>query len=391
MEHVTSHPERRLLLDISRLLWRAWRGFLPTGIDRVCLEYVRRFGPSSLALLQFNGRILVFGARDSNRLFSLLLREGGAGRASLVAALARALPRLSRSAPQREMIYLNVGHTGLHDPALGEWVEANRCRAVYLIHDLIPITHPQFCREGEAARHEARMRNALRSASRIIGNSKATLDELTIFASNQMLAMPPAIPAFISGWRSVERHFAPRPDRPYFVVVGTIEGRKNHLLLLNVWKRLASEMGSDTPVLVIVGQRGWQAEKAIAMLDNPDGLRDHVRELSACGDAELQDLLSSARALLMPSFAEGFGLPVIEALGTGTPVIAADLPVYREVVGDIPIYLDPADEAAWEKAVKSFAGDGPERKRQKEAMSTFNPPSWGQHFAIVEKWLAEID
>ena len=157
-----------------------------------------------------------------------------------------------------------------------------------------------------------------------------------------------------------------------------------------MWKRLAAKMGNDTPLLVIVGQRGWQADEAIAMLDSPGQLRDHVRELSSCGDEELQDLVASARALLMPSFAEGFGLPVIEALGLGTPVIAANLPVYREIVRDIPTYLDPNDEAAWEDAVAAFTTDGAERERQKKAMAGFNAPDWPQHFETVDRWLRTI-
>ena len=288
------------------------------------------------------------------------------------------------------MVYLNVGHTGLHEAALPQWLAGNRCRPIFLIHDLIPITHPEFCRAGEAGKHATRIRNALRSATGIIANSKATLDELTAFASKEGLPMPVATPAWISGWQPPVGRSEVKLGSPYFLTVGTIEGRKNHLLLLRVWKRLASEMGDDTPLLVIVGQRGWQAEDAISVLDDAGELRTHVREISDCGDAELQGLVAGARALLMPSFAEGFGLPVIEALGLGTPVIASDLPVYREVVGDVPTYLDPHDEGAWEDAVRAFSNDGVERERQRTAMQDFKAPDWPDHFEAVERWLATL-
>jgi hypothetical protein len=68
-------------------------------------------------------------------------------------------------------------------------------------------------------------------------------------------------------------------------------------------------------------------------------------------------------------------------------VIATDLPVYREVVGDIPTYLPPDDAEAWERTVRDFAGDSAERKRQKQAMNGYRAPDWPGHFAAVEQWL----
>jgi glycosyltransferase involved in cell wall biosynthesis len=91
----------------------------------------------------------------------------------------------------------------------------------------------------------------------------------------------------------------------------------------------------------------------------------------------------------MPSFAEGFGLPVIEALQDGTPVIAGDLAVYREVVGDIPLYLDQGDAEKWKSAISSFISDCPERERQKRVIEGFRAPDWPAHFAAVEPWLEQ--
>lgn len=378
---------RDYLIDVSRLIWRVWEGKLPTGIDRVCLEYVGHFGDRSQAVVQFRSRIFVLGPRSSDRIFALLLGRTRVTKLRLAMLLPKVLAFARRLPPGRGMIYLNVGHTGLNDSALPQWIAANGVRGFYLIHDLIPMTHPQFCRPGEAQKHERRIRNALGSATGIIGNSQATLDELAAFAAEQSLPMPPTIAAWISGYRPASAHAGGHSKRPYFVTLGTIEGRKNHIVLLHVWKRLASEMGAETPLLVIVGQRGWEAERTIAILDDREALGGHVQELADCHDRELEALIGSARALLMPSFTEGFGLPVIEALAAGTPVIATDLPVYREIVGNIPTYLDPADQAAWAKAVKAFAADGPERKRQKKAMAMFSPPTWERHFATVEKWL----
>jgi glycosyltransferase involved in cell wall biosynthesis len=298
--------------------------------------------------------------------------------------------RARRGPPRRRMIYLNVGHTGLDDRALPAWISANSVRAVYMVHDLIPLTHPRFCRPGEAARHAVRMENAFASATGFILNSQATLDELAAFARTQHLSMPATLVAWISGYEIAVQKAPPPLERPYFVAVGTIEARKNHLLLLKLWKRLVDEMGEAAPILLIIGQRGWEAEAAHAILDCSAGLKGRVRELAACSDEKLAGWLSNARALLMPSFVEGFGLPVVEALQLGTPVIATDLPVYREVVGDIPTYLPPDDAQAWEQAVRDFTGDSLERERQKRAMTGYRAPDWPGHFAAVEEWLGRL-
>jgi glycosyltransferase involved in cell wall biosynthesis len=381
---------RELLLDVSRLIWRLWSGRLPTGVDRVCLEYLAHYSARAQAVVQFKGRVFVFGPRDSDRLYALLLDGHEHLRQRLVLFASKALLNVSRNAPRPGMLYLNVGHTGLDRAGLGRWIARNRARAVYLVHDLIPITHPQFCRTGEDSRHRARMLTALSTASGIIGNSQVTLDELGYFAKRESLQMPPAIAAWISGYRPAVEPSPSMLCRPYFVTVGTIEARKNHLLLLKVWERLVATMGAEAPMLVIVGQRGWEAQEAIAMLDELGELAGTVVELARCSDSELEGLLARARALLMPSFAEGFGLPVIEALQAGTPVLASDLPVYREIVGDTPTYVDPLDCQAWEDAIRAFATDTPERDRQKAAMQTFTRPDWESHFAKVDEWLANV-
>ena len=93
----------------------------------------------------------------------------------------------------------------------------------------------------------------------------------------------------------------------------------------------------------------------------------------------------------MPSFAEGFGLPIIEALQLSTPVIASDLPVYREIAGEIPTYIDPLDQAAWERTIHDFRTDSPDRNRQRAQMENYRAPDWPTHFSIVENWLRGLD
>jgi glycosyltransferase involved in cell wall biosynthesis len=312
-------------------------------------------------------------------------------RTSLAWTLALAMATAVRRSSLQGMVYLNVGHIGLHEPGLPAWIRANALRAVYLIHDLIPITHPGFCRPGEAEKHRDRIRNALTSASGIICNSQATVDELENFAEAENFDMPPTVASWIGGQVWTLLSVKASTPRPYFMVLGTIEGRKNHEVLLKVWSQLIERGGQEViPELVIVGQRGWEADRVFEMLDDHERYGEHVRELGSCEDDELRELLSGAKALLMPSFAEGFGLPVIEALQLKTPVIASDLTVFREIVGDIPKYVDPADAEAWEQAIRGFVADDREVDRQRLLMRDYRAPTWDTHFAIVEPWLEEL-
>ena len=175
------------------------------------------------------------------------------------------------------------------------------------------------------------------------------------------------------------------------MVLGTIEPRKNHLLLLHVWRQIVAELGEAAPQLVVIGQRGWECEQVVDLLDRCTALQGHVTELPRCGDQELATWLAHAQALLFPSFTEGFGMPLVEALTLGVPVIASDLPVFREVAGGIPDYLDPIDGLGWYQRVLGYlAVGGPMRCAQRVRMEGFRAPTWGEHFTVVESLLDRV-
>lgn len=374
------------MLDVSRLIWRQWTRRLPTGIDRVCLAYLNHYRSNARAVVQFRQVRRILDSKASDRLFDLLLNGSSHFRSALIWTLATSGWRTESS--RIGQIYLNVGHTGLNSSRFERWLADRELRPVYLIHDLIPITHPQYCREGEATRHHLRMAAALRSASGLILNSAATKHDLADFARGHGLTMPPHLIAWLGTARIPLPSADPTPqDRPYFVILGTIEARKNHLTIIEAWREIVARMGDQAPQLIIIGQRGWEAAESIAILDDLGPLEGHVTEKARCGDKEMRELLAGAQAMLMPSFVEGFGLPVVEALQQGIPVIASDLPVFREIVGDTPTYVDPNDRRAWEAAVLGYLGNSVERKRQLDAITRFRAPHWADHFEQVEKFL----
>lgn len=376
-----------LLLDVTRLIWRRWKGRLPTGIDRVCLAYLDHFRDRAQAVIQHDRFRGILDRRASQELFELLALPRDGYRGELIGGFLRNLGRLRQSGDRRP--YLNIGHTGLNSPGFRRWCGHANVRPVYLVHDLIPITHPEFCRAGEPAKHRDRMRTVLTTASAVVGNSRVTIDDLADFAGREHLRMPRHVVA----WLGTDVRPAPMatPARPTFVVLGTIEGRKNHEMLLRVWHRLIRDLGSQAPRLLIIGQRGWEADGVLDHLDNAEGLRGHVVELNRCSDDEIAGHLGSARALLFPSIVEGYGLPLVEALAAGVPVIASDLPVFREIAGDRPNYLDARDERAWEQTILDYADEASRaRSAQIQRIEGFKAPTWAKHFSLVENLLQSL-
>jgi glycosyltransferase involved in cell wall biosynthesis len=116
-----------------------------------------------------------------------------------------------------------------------------------------------------------------------------------------------------------------------------------------------------------------------------------VREAGPLNDQELADLLSGARALLFPSFAEGYGIPLVEALAFGVPVIASDLPVFREIGQGVPDLLPADDISAWHRAVLDYSLEpSPRREAQRARLANFIAPGWKKHFGKVDTLLSAI-
>jgi glycosyltransferase involved in cell wall biosynthesis len=381
------------LFDVSRLMWRQWADLRPTGIDRICLAWLENYASRSQAVIIHKGGNAILPMDASQALFRRLLAPATGKavlRASLIAwTLCHGWQAL-RPLPGHGRLWFNIGHTGLNFPNLGAWCRTANVRPVLMLHDLIPITHPQYCRAGEADRHRIRVDTLLQIATAVIGNSKYTLDTLADYARLRGLPIPPSEVA----WPGTPHLAMPPGQRPppsdEFIILGTIEGRKNHLLLLDVWERLIRKHGGAAPRLVIIGRRGWACDDVLERLDS-GRFGDRVVETGALDDAAIAQRLASARALLFPSFAEGYGLPLVEALDAGVPVIASDLPVFREIGQGVPDLLPPGAVDRWATAISHYAQpDSPGRAAQLARLAGFRAPDWPGHFARVEAFLARI-
>ena len=288
-------------------------------------------------------------------------------------------------------VYLLVSHHHLERRrVIAELKQRAGALFVCLIHDLIPFQFPEYALPGQGERHRRRIETAAALADAVIVNSTVTRNAFTPFLDRAGRA-PPVLVAPFGADLPVLPVVEPSPlAAPYFVCIGTIEARKNHLLLLNLWRALVAELGAAVPRLVLIGQRGWETENAIDMLERCPALHGVVLERDDMPDGAMARLLKGAQALLLPSFAEGFGFPLVEALAIGVPALCSDIAALRETGGGVPEYFDPLDGRGWRQAVLDYScSDSPRRDAQLQRLAGWRPASWDDHFAAVEALIAE--
>lgn len=370
-----------ICLDLTRTLAR-W-GQQPTGVDRVEKAYIDAFlssdseicaiarVPDGYAAFDRAGCQSIAGGSD------LLWRKGQEQPPPQpqFTVGARGLADLVRRFGPRD--FVNVSHSNLRPATFGALADAAPdCRKTILIHDVIPLQMPDAHKPGLSHAFEDMLRIVAGQADQVICVShSAENDLLQTLQAMQVPRLPPTRVAHL-GIEIAPVSAPPMPaggPKEWFVTVGTIEPRKNHALLLDLWTRLPS----DFPPLIVAGRRGWAKQTTFDKLDTLVAA-GRVIELSGLSDPEVRGLIAGSRALLFPSLAEGFGLPPHEAAAFGVRVVCADLPVYRELLGDIPVYLNGKDRYQWEKAVKNLT-----QSSDRHSHRTFVAPTWDAHFKVV--------
>ena len=298
----------------------------------------------------------------------------------------------SKALPQGS-VYLNVSQFPLWIASYFHWLKKRPdVKPVFFIHDLLPIEMPEYFRPAEYHRHLRRLQNlATFGAGAIVTTQvvRAALEhQLSLLGRSDMpihVAPIPAAPIF-SRLEPLEARLG---KHPYFIICGTIEPRKNHLMLLHVWRELVHRYGAAAPKLLIVGTRGWENENVVDLLDRCRALRGHVMEVSGLSTPCFKRLLVGARALLMPSFAEGYGLPLIEARSANVPVIASDIPVFRETAGERVTFVSPIHGEKWLETIRSFALQDSVHQHT-HGVELEIPLSWDCYFSKVERFLSVL-
>ena len=399
-----------VILDVSRLL-SCVRRRSPSGIDRVEMAYAQHWLGRSATDCSFVAQspwgwfgiiprdtvaALIAALEETWRLGGLpptSLRRARRIAAGILAGLAVGAGRAALNATlaaRRRTVFLLVSHRSLEREGPIAALRQAGARFVPLIHDLIPLTHPEYSRPRQIRCHAARVATTATQADGIIVNSAATAATLLPRLALHGRAVPPLVVAPLGVELSPPPPPLP-PAEPYFVCLGTIEPRKNHLLLLHIWRELATRMPGAPPRLLVLGRRGWENENVVDLLERCDVLRGPVQEIGTPPDHRVAALVAGASALLYPSFVEGYGLPVAEALALGVPVICSDVAPLPEVGGAVPEYLDPLDGPGWLRMVEAYAEPGSAlRAAQLARLRHWTAPRWSDHFAGVDGLLEQV-
>ena len=224
------------------------------------------------------------------------------------------------------------------------------------MHDVLALRMPQYFSRLIAERFRVLARSVVRRADLVITGSASSRDDIA-----ELLGADPAKirvtpygvePAFApleADPDEIERRFGVRP--PYVLCVGTLEPRKNLAGAVRAFERVQGDFPDHA--LAIIGGKGWKRAELERVMA---GTKARVVRTGYVADDDLPLLYSAADLFLFPSFGEGFGFPVLEAMACGAPVIAGNTTSLPELAGDAALLVDPASEEAIAAAVREVLG-----------------------------------
>jgi glycosyltransferase involved in cell wall biosynthesis len=243
-------------------------------------------------------------------------------------------------------------------------------QSVITVHDLTFLHYPQFLTAESHRYYNQQIEWAVRRAEHILADSHATKSDLV-----SMLDVPPGKVTVVhlaadSAFRPLAEAEVARVaaryglESGYLLCVGTLEPRKNLLGLLQAYRQLL-DMEVTTVPLALVGGKGWLYDEIFERVEELH-LTDCVRFFHNVTDTDLPALYNAAGVLTTPSFYEGFGLPALEAMACGTPVVVADRSSLPEVVGKAGLLVNPDDVDDIAQALARVLTDEPLRARMRE-------------------------
>jgi glycosyltransferase involved in cell wall biosynthesis len=237
------------------------------------------------------------------------------------------------------------------------------CPLVVTVHDLAWREFPGVVQRPRRLYYDIVVPAGLRRARLILASSEATGRHLAAHfprLAERVRVTPLGTPTWI--FEAAEPPLEASTSRPFFLFVGALEPRKNLPRLLEAYERLLDVHGDQTPDLRLVGPDGWLMAPLRERLARP-ALRGRVVVRGYCDRRELRRLYGTAVALVFPSLHEGFGLPVLEAMACGLPVLTADRGALAEVAGQDALLVDPLDVGAIAAALERLLTDAGLRAR----------------------------
>jgi glycosyltransferase involved in cell wall biosynthesis len=267
-------------------------------------------------------------------------------------------------------------------------------RFVTLVYDLIPIENPSLVEQGHVNQFREWISQAILHADMLLTISRHSRDALSDLAVSLGHSSPRVeVLELGTGLSDRPESGAERSlslPQSYVLFVSTVEIRKNHRLLVRVWRRLLERHGPDAvPVLLFAGRIGWLVEGLLAELAASEYLGGKIQHISDLSDRELRQAYRSCLFTIFPSLCEGWGLPVAESLAAGKFCLASDRTSIPEVGGELVDYFDPTDEDdALAKIERALLDPAYLAAREARVLADYRPRTWR---SCVQSLMDKID
>jgi glycosyltransferase involved in cell wall biosynthesis len=263
---------------------------------------------------------------------------------------------------------------------------------VHLIYDMIPVFMPHVFGQPLPTNYTTHMFEAITMADQLVAISESTKRDIQKFCKEELLPEPPITVAKLGDGfvdTTVSEDYAVPGLKPeqYILCVGTIEIRKNHILLYTAYKEALSQ-GKTMPKLVIVGGRGWYVEDVLYEFRHDPELKDLVNIMHKVDDRQLAWLYQNCKFTVYPSVYEGWGLPIAESLAYGKFCVASQASSMPEVAGDLIDYFSPYNSAQCAELIRKYLDPVTLANKQTEIQNKYQPASWSQTFEQFVKVLS---
>jgi glycosyltransferase involved in cell wall biosynthesis len=256
-------------------------------------------------------------------------------------------------------------------------------RSVHLVYDMIPVKFPHLFEHDFPPKIHRWMRETFPACDLILAISHSTRRDVLEYCARHQIPAPPIEVVRLGEVLPPEDDAPPVVEgfdlsQPFVLSVGTVEVRKNHLLLYHAWRRLLEQHGTSVPRLVLVGSRGWLTGDVVYQMRHDPLTRDHIVLINRCGDRQLRWLYRHCLFTLYPSHYEGWGLPIAESLAHGKYCIASNTSSMPEIdpTGQLVGHHDPCDLPACLKLITQALD--PAYRAEKEAIirASYRGTSW---------------
>lgn len=289
-------------------------------------------------------------------------------------------------------------------PHYGDAIAASKrvsgVKCISLIYDLIPTLFPEWMRPGHSDVFTSWAKQQMTNADLILAISNFQKEEISRYMETEKIAPQPIEvirlgdnPEFLTGVATDAPVPLPRyvPERKFVICVSSLDVRKNQSLLYHVWRRLAEELGSDCPEILLIGASQMYVADLLHQIRADRLVSKLVSHLEGVTDEELAWYYQRCEFTIYPSLYEGWGLPISESLSLGKYCIAGNKTSLPEAGGDLVDYFDPRDFVGCYNLVYRAVTDADYVKQREERIrASYAPYTWSMTAAHISEIVDRI-